>query len=129
MAYVGVAKEEDEWRSSCMTPSIADDNRWPINNLCVLCSCSLPLKRRLVDLSKDALDWDADPPTVAAQSEGDGPYLQVSREIRGRAEAIIDKLKACALEVHHDVDRCNPARLVVVLLSLNRFVTSITGLP
>ncbi len=75
MAYVGVVREEDKWRRGCMTPSAVGDNQWPVANLCMFCFCPPLLKHRLVDLSKDVLDWDIYPPTLVAQHEGGGVCL------------------------------------------------------
>mmetsp|Transcript_24169 Transcript_24169/g.50620 ORF Transcript_24169/g.50620 Transcript_24169/m.50620 type:complete len:424 (+) Transcript_24169:46-1317(+) len=105
MAFAGVAREEDERviesSSAATTPEGTGVGRLellrPIDNLRVLCSCPDSMKRQLTDLSKDALDWDIDPPTTAAKSEGDGAYLRVSRQIRGKVDSFMDELKRCAL--------------------------------
>lgn len=80
----------------------------PIDKLRVLCSCPDSMKCPLSNLSKETLDWDIDPPTAAARSEGDGAYLRVSRQIKGKVDSFMDELKRCAFAANDKhVDGCN----------------------
>lgn len=80
----------------------------PIDKLFVLCSCPDSMKCPLSNLSKETLDWDIDPPTAAARSEGDGAYLRVSRQIKEKVDSFMDELKRCAFATtDKHVDGCN----------------------
>lgn len=120
MAHAGVAREErsnnniseSESSSSSMNTALSsahDNNNTQqqqqevlqvVDNLIVLCSVPNSMKRQLSDVSKVTMDWDIDPPTAAAKSgEGDGAYVRVSRQIRGKVHDFLNELKGCALMV------------------------------
>lgn len=65
-----------------------------VDNLIVLCSVCATLKRPLLDISKQTLDWDIDAPTnLAMAGEGDGAYLRVSRQIKSKVDEFLNQLK------------------------------------
>ncbi|KAL7528054.1 hypothetical protein ACHAWF_002419 [Thalassiosira exigua] len=94
MSFAGVPREENEGEEG--------DDRLIVDTLVVLCSCPESMKRQLSGVSRETLDWDIDPPSTAAKSEGDGAYLRVSRQIRSKVNAFLDELKSCAVMMDDD---------------------------
>ena len=65
-----------------------------VDNLIVLCSVCSTLKRPLIDISKQTLEWDIDAPTELAHAgEGDSAYLRVSRQIKCKVNEFLNQLK------------------------------------
>ena len=106
MAFAGISRnsiaggrEEEVAQSSA--DSIANNithHHHVVDNLIVLCSCPESLTRPLAEVSKEMLNWDVDPPSTAAISEGeDVAFLRVSRQIRHQVYEFLNHLKSCAL--------------------------------
>ena len=110
MAFAGVAKENDDANklteeddSTNQRPDRKDDETQDIvDNLIVLCSCPDSMKCQYTGMCKAMLEWDIDPPSAMAKSEGDGAYLRVSRQIREKVTLFLEELKNCAMVVDDD---------------------------
>ena len=108
MAFAGISRksiaggrEEEEEVAQSSADSIANNithHHHVVDNLIVLCSCPESLTRPLAEVSKEMLNWDVDPPSTAAISEGeDVAFLRVSRQIRHQVYEFLNQLKSCAL--------------------------------
>ena len=109
MAFAGISRksiaggkeEKEEEVAQSSAHSIANNithHHHVVDNLIVLCSCPESLTRPLAEVSKEMLNWDVDPPSTAAISEGeDVAFLRVSRQIRHQVYEFLNQLKSCAL--------------------------------
>jgi len=69
-----------------------------VDNLIVLCLCPESLTRPLANVSKEMMNWDVDPPSTAALTEGEEvAFLRVSRQIRHQVNEFMNQLKSCVL--------------------------------
>lgn len=114
MAFAGIARnsianeEKEETQinvhgnnvSVAQTSSSKDHNshvEHVVDNLIVLCSCPDSMTRPVAELSRELLNWDVDPPSTAAITEGDLAFVRVSRQIRRQVNEFMNQLKSFVL--------------------------------
>lgn len=83
----------------------SNDVEHVVDNLIVLCSCPDSMTRPLAELSRELLNWDVDPPSTAAITEGDLAFVRVSRQIRRQVNEFMNQLKSCALMTKLDQNK------------------------
>ncbi len=116
MAFAGIPRNSTAGEENEKTPgnihehysSVAsnnsNDSTHVVDNLIVLCSCPKSMTRPIAEFSKELLNWDVDPPSTAAITEGDLAFVRVSRQIRHQVNEFMNQLKSYALMAHFDKD-------------------------